>query len=412
MKTKKHSSHYGPYGGRYVPEMLLPALTELEEAFSRFHREKSFQQELAELLADYAGRPTPLYLAANLTRLAGGAEIFLKLEGLAHTGAHKINNVLGQTLLAVRMGKKQIIAETGAGQHGLATAAAAARFGLECRIFMGETDMARQYPNVFFMRRMGAEVIPVTDGGRTLKDAVNAALKYWMENLADTHYLLGSALGPHPYPTMVRTFQSVIGREVKKQLVKKRGRQADAMVACVGGGSNALGLFSPFLNQPGIRLIGVEAGGLGLQPGRHASRANGLGQAGIIQGYKSLFLQDVNGQVLPTHSISAGLDYAGIGPQLAELHDRKRIEFKTIDDREALAGFKELCRCEGIIPALESAHAVAQGLKTAAELPPDNIVVINVSGRGEKDLFITAAALEEDEWRTFLHRELHHEKQD
>jgi len=410
MKTKKHAGYYGSYGGRYVPEMLLPALTELEEAFLHFRREKSFQRELARLLSDYAGRPTPLYQAANLSRRAGGAEIHLKLEGLAHTGAHKINNVLGQILLAARMGKKQIIAETGAGQHGLATAAAAARFGLECRIFMGEIDMARQYPNVFFMRRMGADVIAVADGSRTLKDAVNAALKYWMENLTDSHYLLGSALGPHPYPLLVRSFQSVIGREVKKQLAKSRGRQADVLVACVGGGSNALGLFYPFLDQPKIRLIGVEAGGRGLQPGRHAARANNLGRVGIVQGYKSLFLQDDNGQVLPTHSISAGLDYAGIGPQLAELHDGKRVEFTTIDDREALTAFNELCRCEGIIPALESAHAVAQGLKTAAGLPADSIVVINVSGRGEKDLFITAPALEKDDWQAYLRRELNHEQ--
>ena len=410
MNFKSPSRYFGSYGGRFVPEMLIPALAELEENFFHFRNQPDFRRKLDRLLRTYAGRPTPLYFAENLTRTIGGGRIFLKMESLAHTGAHKINNALGQALLARNMGKTRLIAETGAGQHGLATAAVAARFGMACRIFMGEVDMERQYPNVFFMRRMGAEVVPVRDGTRTLKDAVNAALKCWIENLGDTHYLLGSALGPFPYPLMVRHFQSVIGREVKDQMRKTENRDPDVLVACVGGGSNSLGLFHPFLRRKGVRCIGVEAGGQGMVRGRHAVRFSPDGRPGILQGYKSWFLQDADGQVLPTHSISAGLDYPGIGPELADLREKGRIEFVSVDDREALKGLDLLCRTEGILPALESAHAAAYGARLAESLSPDRTMVINISGRGDKDLFITARALDEKNWREFLIREANREQ--
>ena len=408
MSHHERRRYFGPYGGRFVPEMLVPALAELEEAFFHFRRDAEFRNELDGLLRDYAGRPTPLYFAPNLSRAGGGCRIYLKMEGLAHTGAHKINNVLGQSLLARKMGKARLVAETGAGQHGLAVAAAAARFGLKARIFMGKTDMDRQFPNVFFMRRMGAEVISVLDGGRTLKDAVNAALKFWIENQADTHYLLGSALGPFPYPLMVRHFQSVIGREVKRQILKAEKRVPDVLVACVGGGSNSLGLFHPFLDRREVRCIGVEAGGRGSEPGEHVVRFGPNGRIGIVQGYKSVFLQDDDGQVLPTHSLSAGLDYAGISPELADLRRRGRVEFVSVRDGEALEGFELLARLEGIIPALESAHAAAYGLRLARTLPPERLMVINLSGRGDKDLFITARALEKEPWIDFLSREAGH----
>ncbi|MCX6565349.1 MAG: tryptophan synthase subunit beta [Candidatus Aminicenantes bacterium] len=406
MNRRKHSRYFGPYGGRFVPEMLIPALSKLEEAFFHFRDDPGFKNELDRLLRTYAGRPTPLYFAENLTHESGWCRIYLKMEGLTHTGAHKINNVLGQALLAKKMGKTRLIAETGAGQHGLATAAAAARFGLECKVFMGEVDMDRQYPNVFFMRRMGAEVIPVREGTRTLKDAVNAALKYWIEHLEETHYLLGSALGPFPYPLMVRHFQSVIGREVKRQMRKLERRPPDVLVACVGGGSNSLGLFHPFLRQKSVRCVGVEAGGRGMKPGEHAVRFSPDGRPGILQGYKSTFLQDEYGQVLPTHSISAGLDYAGISPELAHLRERGRVEFVSVDDRQALEGLSLLCRTEGILPALESAHAVAYGARLARTFSRDQAMVINISGRGDKDLFITARALDGENWLEFLSREL------
>jgi tryptophan synthase beta chain len=402
--------YFGPYGGRFVPEMLVPALEELAEAYFAFRREPDFERELDRLRKQYAGRPTPLYLAENLARKAGGCKIYLKLESLAHTGAHKINNVLGQLMLARKMGKTCVIAETGAGQHGLATAAGAAKFGLDCKIFMGEIDIRRQQPNVFFMKLMGAEVIPVRDGSRTLKDAVNAAMKDWIEHLPSTHYLLGSALGPFPYPVMVRDFQSVIGREVKSQLLKLENRRPDILVACVGGGSNSLGLFTPFLSDPRVRLCGAEAGGRSDRPGDHAVRFGKDGRCGIVQGYKSYFLQDENGQVLPTHSISAGLDYAGISPELAYYRDQGRVKFAAVSDGEALAGFQTLCREEGILPALESAHAVALGLQLAPGLEQDKIMVINISGRGDKDLFIAARALDGDNWREFLRVEAGHEE--
>ncbi len=397
--------YFGPYGGQYVPEMLISALDELERAYGRLSQETGFQEELDGLLKHYAGRPTPLYFAENLTDITGGCKIYLKLEGLAHTGAHKINNVLGQALLAIKMGKSGLVAETGAGQHGLATATAAAKFRLTCKIFMGEKDIKRQYPNVYAMRLLGAEVIPVEFGTKTLKDAVNAALKYWIEHLADTHYLLGSALGPFPYPQIVRNFQSVIGKEVKEQIKRAEDRLPDLLVACVGGGSNAIGLFSPFLGEEKIQLYGVEAGGIGPEPGFNARRFSRHSRPGIAQGYKSYFIQDEDGQISPTHSVSAGLDYAGIGPELAYLHDIKRIRFDSVSDNEALRAFETLTKTEGIMPALESAHAVAYALKLASKLPKDNLMVVNISGRGDKDLFITARKLDLKNWINFLKSE-------
>lgn len=407
IREFKHR-YFGEYGGRFVPEMLIPALDELEQAYRRYRDNDPFQQELADLRANYAGRPTPLYFAPRFSRRCGGCRIYLKLEALAHTGAHKINNVLGQALLARRMGKKCIVAETGAGQHGLATATAAARFGFRCKIFMGEVDIRRQYPNVFAMKLLGAEVVPVTGGTRTLKDAVNAAIKYWIEHLDDTYYLLGSALGPFPYPMIVRDFQSVIGQEVRRQILAAENRLPDSLVACVGGGSNAIGLFHPFLDCPQVNLYGVEAGGRGPEAGSHARRFGGHGRVGIVQGFKSYFIQDEWGQVMPTHSISAGLDYAGVGPELAHLHDIRRIRFESISDSEALEGFQILSRQEGIIPALESAHAVAYALKLAPQREADHIMVVNISGRGDKDLFITAGALDRQNWHRFLKEEVRH----
>ncbi|NIM11359.1 MAG: tryptophan synthase subunit beta [Candidatus Aminicenantes bacterium] len=398
--------HFGDYGGRYVPEMLITALEELENFYMSIKEDGGFQRELEYLMTHYSGRPMPLYFAPNLTKRCGGCKIYLKQEGLNHTGAHKINNVLGQALLAIKMGKGTVIAETGAGQHGLATASAAAKMGLKCKVFMGDVDMRRQYPNVYAMKLMGAEVVPVSYGTRTLKDAVTAALKYWIEHLEDTHYLLGSALGPYPYPLIVRDFQSVIGREVRQQIWEMENRDPDILVACVGGGSNSIGLFYPFLENEEIEFYGVEAGGLGPEPGNHAVRFGPGGKTGIIQGYKSYFLQDENGQVLPTHSISAGLDYAGIGPELAYLHDTGKIVFKSVTDEEALEAFQVLCREEGIIPALESAHAIAYALKIAPGYAADKIMVVNLSGRGDKDIFITAKALDRENWFQFLREEV------
>jgi tryptophan synthase beta chain len=409
-KKNRPDRYFGDYGGRFVPEMLIPALEELERSYSIYKNNVQFQTELSHLQHHYVGRPTPLYYAPNLTRKGNGCKIYLKLEGLAHTGAHKINNVLGQALLARRMGKKSLIAETGAGQHGLATATIAAKFGMSCKIFMGEKDIKRQYPNVFAMKLLGAEVIPVKHGQRILKDAVNAALKYWIEHLEETHYLLGSAVGPCPYPMLVRDFQSVIGKEVKAQILKHENGLPDVLVACVGGGSNALGLFYPFLDQPGIKCYGVEAGGRGLSLGENAVRFSQNSRIGIIQGYKSIFIQDKNGQVGNTHSISAGLDYAGIGPELAHLHDLKKIHFDQVSDDEAIHGFRTLSKMEGIIPALESSHAVAYALKLASEFSKKQIMVVNISGRGEKDLFITAKQLDREKWLTFLSSEVNHEQ--
>ncbi|MFS8084154.1 MAG: tryptophan synthase subunit beta [Acidobacteriota bacterium] len=380
--------HWGRYGGRFVPETLMAPLEELTAAYEAARVDESFQKELDSLLRDYAGRPTPLFLARRLTEHAGGARIYLKREDLLHTGAHKINNTLGQILLARRMGKRRIIAETGAGQHGVATATVCALFGLDCVVYMGSEDMRRQALNVFRMQLLGAEVREVDSGSRTLKDAINEALRDWVTNVAGTYYLLGSALGPHPYPLMVRDFQSVIGREAREQILEKEGRLPDYLIACVGGGSNSIGLFHSFLADDSVRMIGVEAGGTGNELGQHAARFNaaGGGRPGVLQGTMSYVLQDEHGQISTTHSISAGLDYPSIGPEHAFLHDEGRVEYTSVSDDEALAAFQTLSKLEGIIPALESAHAVAHGLKVASEMKSDQVMIINLSGRGDKDV--------------------------
>lgn len=397
---------FGEYGGRYVAEILRPAIEELDAAFRAAMKDQTFKDEFAYYLKNYIGRPTPLLYAENATRELGGAKIYLKLEGLANTGAHKINNALGQALLARRMGKKRIIAETGAGQHGLATAASCARLGMECEIFMGEVDMRRQKPNVFGMELFGAKVTSVTSGTKTLKDAVNETMREWARRKDDTHYIIGSALGPAPYPDMVREFQRVIGDEVRAQIKEYGEKQPDVLIACAGGGSNAIGFFTAFMKDA-ARMIAIEAGGRGPQPGDHAARVSGSGGGtGIVQGYKSLFLQDDNGQLLPTHSISAGLDYAGLGPELAHLAKTGRIEFASALDDEVLAAVKFFARTEGIIPALESSHALAHAMKLAPTLSKDTVIAVNVSGRGDKDIFITARALDGDAWIAFLKEEV------
>jgi tryptophan synthase beta chain len=380
--------HWGPYGGRYVPETLMAPLEELTAAYDAARADESFQQELDALLSDYSGRPTPLFHAARLTQAAGGARIYLKREDLSHTGSHKINNALGQVLLARRMGKRRIIAETGAGQHGVATATVCALFGLQCVVYMGALDARRQKLNVFRMQLLGAEVREVEAGARTLKDAINEALRDWVTNVGDTYYLLGSALGPHPYPLMVRDFQSVIGREARAQILEKEGRLPDALVACVGGGSNSIGLFHPFLSDAGVRMIGVEAGGSGAELGQHAARFNtgGGGKPGVLQGTMSYVLQDDGGQIAATHSISAGLDYPSIGPEHAFLHDAGRVQYVSASDQESLAAFETLSQLEGIIPALESAHAVAHALLVAREMKSRQLLIVNLSGRGDKDV--------------------------
>ena len=380
--------HWGPYGGRFVPETLMAPLEELTAAYEAARADQDFQKELDQLLRDYAGRPTPLFFARRLTEHCGGARIYLKREDLLHTGAHKINNTLGQILLARRMKKRRIIAETGAGQHGVATATVCALFGLDCVVYMGVEDMKRQALNVFRMQLLGAEVREVDAGSRTLKDAINEALRDWVTNVGDTYYLLGSALGPHPYPLMVRDFQSVIGREAREQILDKESRLPDCLIACVGGGSNSIGMFHPFLADDSVRMIGVEAGGLGSQLGQHAARfnSNGGGRPGVLQGTMSYVLQDARGQVATTHSISAGLDYPSIGPEHAFLHDSGRVEYTSVSDGEALDAFQTLSKLEGIIPALESAHAVAHALKVAREMKSDQILIVNLSGRGDKDV--------------------------
>jgi tryptophan synthase beta chain len=403
MKGLYHD-YFGSFGGRYVAEILRSPLDELESAWKTSLNNTAYQKELRELLVGYAGRPTPLLFAENATRQLGGARVYIKLEGLANTGAHKINNALGQALLAKKMGKTRIIAETGAGQHGVATAAACAKLGLSCRVYMGDVDMARQRPNVFWMRLFGAEVVAVHSGARTLKDAINEALRDWASSFDTTHYLIGSALGPSPYPDMVREFQSVIGREVADDIVRL-GLDVEALIACVGGGSNALGFFAPFLGSESPRLLGVEAGGTGNGPGEHAARMGGLGTTGIIHGYKSLFLLDDDGQVGGTHSISAGLDYPGIGPQLAHLGETGRVEFTTARDDEALEAVSFFASREGLVFALESAHAAAAALKIAPSVPPHRSVIVHMSGRGDKDLFILAGRLDGDAWTQFLREE-------
>ncbi|MBI3241099.1 MAG: tryptophan synthase subunit beta [Chloroflexi bacterium] len=379
---------FGPYGGQFVPETLMPVLDELVAAYGEAQADKSFHREFQHLLETYVGRPTPLTYAKRLSQQLGGAQIYLKREDLAHSGAHKINNALGQALLAKRMGKRRIIAETGAGQHGVATATACALLGLECIVYMGTVDMARQQPNVFRMKLLGAEVRGVESGTKTLKDAINEAIRDWVTNVGGTYYLLGSALGPHPYPTMVRDFQSIIGREARAQILEQTGRLPDTLIACVGGGSNAIGLFHDFIADENVEMIGVEAGGEGIASGRHASRFGDprVGRVGILHGAKTFVLQTPDGQIAETHSISAGLDYAAVGPEHSYLHDNERAFYTSATDEEALAAFSTLCRTEGIIPALESSHAVAEALKRAPTMLPDQIIVVNLSGRGDKDL--------------------------
>ena len=384
--------YFGDYGGQFVPETLMPVLDELATAYSEAKADNAFWAEFDSLSAGYSGRPTPLYLAEKLTAQCGGARIFLKREDLAHTGAHKINNALGQGLLARRMGKRRIIAETGAGQHGVATAAVCAMLGLECIIYMGEEDMNRQSLNVFRMKLMSAEVRPVSSGSRTLKDAINEAIRDWVTNARDTYYLLGSVVGPHPYPLMVRDFQSIIGKETRQQILAQSGRLPDYIIACVGGGSNAIGIFHPFLNDEGVRLIGVEAAGRGLDTGEHAASLV-AGRVGVLHGTKSYVLQDGYGQIRETHSVSAGLDYPGVGPEHGYLKDTGRATYVAVSDEEALEGFQLLCRTEGITPALEPAHAIFYAAGMAGSLDREQIMVVNLSGRGDKDMHIVAEAL-------------------
>ena len=396
--VKRHSAvpdssgHFGRYGGKFVPETLMAALEELEQVYLKAKDDPAFKSEMQGYLRDYVGRPTPLYFARRLTEHLGGARIYLKREDLCHTGAHKINNTLGQILLTQRMGKPRVIAETGAGQHGVATATVAARFGLVCEVFMGTEDMRRQALNVVRMRLLGAKVVPVTAGSRTLKDAINEAMRDWVTNIETTHYILGSVLGAHPYPMMVRDFQSVIGRETRAQILHVEGRLPDYLVACVGGGSNSIGLFYDFLEEPSLRMIGVEAGGLGIGTGRHAARF-ATGELGILHGTMSFLLQDGDGQIQTTHSVSAGLDYPSVGPEHSYYRDLGRIEYVSATDAEALEAFRLLSELEGLIPALESAHAIAHVVKLAPSLGRDHIVVINLSGRGDKDVEVVAEML-------------------
>ena len=375
--------HYGAYGGQFVPETLMNPLEELEAAYVEARADPTFQAGLEDLFANYSGRPTPLYFARRLSEALGEGRIYLKREDLNHTGAHKINNCLGQALLAMRMGKKRVIAETGAGQHGVAAATVCALMGLECDVYMGEEDIRRQELNVFRMKLLGARVVPVNSGSRTLKDAINESMRDWVTNVRTTYYMLGSALGPHPYPEMVRNFQSVIGREARAQILAQEGRSPDLLVACVGGGSNSIGLFYPFLDDEDVRMVGVEAGGRGPEPGDHAARFSG-GSPGVLHGTHSYILQNADGQVLPTHSVSAGLDYPAVGPEHAELFERKRVQYTSVDDRSAIEAFHELSRLEGIIPALESAHAVAYIRATPPQ--PGEIIIVNLSGRGDKNV--------------------------
>jgi tryptophan synthase beta chain len=392
QKLPDARGHFGPYGGRYVPETLMHPLQELEAEYFRAQADPVFRREFAYYLREFCGRPTPLYFAERLTRELGGARIYLKREDLLHTGAHKINNCIGQILLARRMGKRRIIAETGAGQHGVATATVAAMFGLECVVYMGAVDCERQALNVYRMKMLGAEVVPVKAGQQTLKEAINEAMRDWVTNVRTTHYILGTVYGAHPYPLMVRNFQRVIGDEARRQIRKQAGRLPDLLVACVGGGSNAMGLFYPFLQDKSVKMIGVEAGGEGIRPGRHAARFQG-GSLGVLQGTRSYLLQDKFGQIQLTHSVSAGLDYAAVGPEHAWLRDRHRVEYTYATDQQALDAFMKLARLEGIIPALESAHAVAEVIRRAPRMPRKAIVIVNLSGRGDKDVAQVVAKL-------------------
>ena len=381
--------HFGPYGGIFVAETLIPALEELKEAYLQAQRDPLFQAEYEYDLKHYVGRPSPVYHAKRWSELLGGAQIYLKREDLNHTGAHKINNCIGQAILAKRMGKRRVIAETGAGQHGVATATVAARFGMECVVYMGSEDMRRQAANVYRMKLLGATVVPVESGSKTLKDALNEAMRDWVTNISNTFYSIGTVAGPHPYPMMVRDFQAVIGKESIGQMQEQCGRQPDAVIACVGGGSNAMGIFHPYIPVEGVRLIGVEAAGEGMETGRHAASLT-AGRSGVLHGNRTYLLQDENGQVIETHSVSAGLDYPGVGPEHAWLKDSGRAEYVTITDAESLDAFHSLCRLEGIIPALESSHAVAYAAKLAPTLPKDKILLVNLSGRGDKDMHTVA----------------------
>ena len=398
----RNSGYYSGFGGAYIPEILVATFDELEEEFDRARSDPSFWESYEQLMASYSGRATPLTLAENLSERFGGARIYIKREDLNHTGAHKANNVMGQGLLVKRMGKTRVIAETGAGQHGIATATMAARFGLQCTIYMGEVDVARQRPNVFWMERLGATVVSVRDGSRTLKDAINEAFRDWMTNTDTTHYVLGTACGPHPFPEMVTYFQSIIGREARRQVLKQAGKLPRRVYACVGGGSNAMGIFSGFLDDD-VELVGAEAGGSGLGSGRHASRlAGGEGSVGIAQGYKSYFLQDEDGQMRETHSVAAGLDYIGVSPILAHLQHSGRARFAAVTDAEVVDALALTMREEGLIPALESSHGFAQAFKEAGELAKDDVVIVNQSGRGDKDIFTVADAFDDPGWRAFI----------
>ena len=386
------AGHFGPYGGSFVAETLSHALAELNEAYARYSADPEFLEEFRYELAHFVGRPSPVYHARRWSELAGGAQVYFKREDLNHTGAHKINNVIGQALLARRMGKQRIIAETGAGQHGVATATICARFGLECVVYMGAEDVKRQAQNVYRMKLLGATVVPVESGSRTLKDALNEAMRDWVTNIENTFYIIGTVAGPHPYPMMVRDFQSVIGEECRVQMPELAGRQPDYVVACIGGGSNAMGIFYPYIGEPGVQLVGVEAAGEGLDSGKHAASLT-AGLPGVLHGNRTYLLQDENGQIIETHSVSAGLDYPGVGPEHAWLKDSARAQYVSITDEEALAAFHDCCRIEGIIPALESSHAIAYGVKLAATLPKDKIILVNLSGRGDKDMHTVAARM-------------------
>jgi len=395
--------YYGRFGGAFVPEILIATLRQLEKEFYKAKSDPNFWSEYTSLMSTYSCRPTPLTLAENLTRYFGGAKIYIKREDLNHTGAHKANNVMGQGLLVRRMGKKRVIAETGAGQHGVAVATMAARFGLECTIYMGEVDVERQRPNVFWMEQLGATVVPVKDGSRTLKDAINEAMRDWSASMETTHYVLGTACGPHPFPEMVTYFQSIIGQELKEQMLQREGRLPDRIYACVGGGSNALGIFSAFFDDQQVELHGVEAGGKGLESGHHAARLSSAdARVGVAQGYKTFFLQDEEGQMRETYSVAAGLDYIGVSPILANLRETGRVQFHAATDHEVIEAVRLTMKKEGIIPALESAHAFAYAFREAPTLSKDTIVVINQSGRGDKDIFTIADALEDKQWKEFI----------
>ena len=387
---------FGQFGGRFVAETLMPLVLEVEKTYTALKDDPAFHEELKSLQKEYVGRETPLYYAERLTEALGGAKIYLKREDLNHTGAHKINNCIGQALVARKMGKRRVIAETGAGMHGVATATVAARFGMECTIFMGTTDIDRQQANVFRMKMLGAKVIPVTAGNGTLKDAMNEALRYWVAHVDDTFYILGTAAGPHPYPAMVRDFQSVIGTETRRQMIEREGRLPDSLIACIGGGSNAIGMFYPMLQDASVHIIGTEAGGHGIETGAHAAALN-AGHPGILHGNLTYLLQDDDGQILDAHSVSAGLDYPGVGPEHAYLHETKRVEYVPINDDEAIKAFKMCCRLEGIIPALESSHALAEAIRRAPTLPREHLMVINLSGRGDKDMDSVAHYLEQQQ---------------